>query len=56
MLGFSGFGIFAFPLGAIADWVGLRATLMGMGVATCVIVALIHLRMRAASTADVSTV
>lgn len=51
MLGFSGFGIFAFPLGAIADWVGLRATLIGMGATTCLIVALIHLRIRAAAAA-----
>ena len=31
MLGFSGFGIAALPLGALADAIGLRTTLVGMG-------------------------
>jgi MFS family permease len=31
MLGFSGFGIAALPLGALADLIGLRTTLVGMG-------------------------
>ena len=34
MLSFSGFGIAALPLGLLADAVGLRVTLVGMGVAT----------------------
>lgn len=33
MLSFSGFGMMALPLGAIADAVGLRTTLLGMGAA-----------------------
>ena len=32
MLGFSGFGIAALPLGMVADAVGLRPTFVGMGV------------------------
>lgn len=31
MLSFSGFGMMALPLGAVADAVGIRATLLGMG-------------------------
>jgi hypothetical protein len=31
MLGWSAFGIFAFPLGTLADAIGLRATLVRMG-------------------------
>lgn len=42
MLGFSAFGIFAAPLGALADVIGLRTTLVGMGVTTIVAVALLH--------------
>lgn len=44
MLGWSAFGIFAFPLGAIADAVGLRATLAGMGAVAVVLVAVLHLQ------------
>ena len=42
MLGFSGFGIAALPLGAVADAVGLRTTFAGMGavVALCMAVSL----------------
>jgi hypothetical protein len=36
MLSFSGFGIAALPLGLVADAVGLRVTLVGMGTATLV--------------------
>ena len=39
MLGFSGFGIAALPLGFLADAVGLRETLAGMGAATLVVLA-----------------
>lgn len=39
MLGFSGFGIVALPLGLLADAVGLRATLVGMGVVVLAVVA-----------------
>lgn len=39
MLGFSAFGIFAAPLGGIADLIGLRATLVGMGLTAWVAVA-----------------
>ena len=34
MLSFSGFGIAALPLGMLADAIGLRLTLVGMGIAT----------------------
>lgn len=37
MLGFSGFGIAALPLGMLADAVGIRATFAGMGVVVVVI-------------------
>jgi MFS family permease len=36
MLSFSGFGLMALPLGAIADAIGLRATFAGMGFVTAV--------------------
>ena len=39
ILGFSGFGLAALPLGIVADAVGLRATLAGMGVVVLVIMA-----------------
>jgi MFS family permease len=42
MLGWSAFGIFAFPLGAVADAVGLRATLVGMGATALVVIAALH--------------
>jgi MFS family permease len=37
-IGFSAFGIAALPLGMLADEIGLRPTLVGMGVATALIV------------------
>jgi predicted MFS family arabinose efflux permease len=37
MLGFSGFGVAALPLGLLGDLVGLRAVLVGMGVAVCAV-------------------
>lgn len=46
MLGWSAFGIFAFPLGAVADAVGLRATLVGMGAVSLVIAAALHVQVR----------
>jgi MFS family permease len=52
LLSFSGFGMAALPLGALADAVGLRQTLAGMGVATisCMVAYLLarrpHLRQR----------
>ena len=39
LLSFSGFGMAALPLGALADAVGLRQTLAAMGVATIVCMA-----------------
>lgn len=39
MLSFSGFGMMALPLGAVADAVGLRTTLLGMGGAAMLAVA-----------------
>lgn len=38
MLGFSAFGIFAAPLGALADVIGLRTTLVLMGLTACAVV------------------
>lgn len=46
MLGFSGFGIVALPLGALADAVGLRHTLVGMGVVVLATMAVFMLRRR----------
>jgi fucose permease len=37
-IGFSAFGIAALPLGMLADEIGLRPTLVGMGLATALIV------------------
>lgn len=42
MLGFSAFGIFAAPLGALADAIGLRSTLVAMGVASIAAVVMLH--------------
>jgi fucose permease len=42
MLSFSGFGMAALPLGAIADRVGLRQTLGGMG-ATVVLAMVVYI-------------
>ncbi|MEM9036602.1 MAG: MFS transporter [Actinomycetota bacterium] len=39
MLGFSAFGIFAAPLGALADAIGLRTTLVAMGLVAWLVVA-----------------
>jgi MFS family permease len=44
MLGFSGFGIAALPLGLLADAIGLRPTLVGMGVICVGIVVLVAMR------------
>lgn len=44
MLGFSAFGIAALPLGALADLIGLRPTLIGMGI--IVIAALVVFNVR----------
>ena len=44
MLGFSGFGIAALPLGILADAIGLRPTLVGMGVISAAIVVLVGMR------------
>lgn len=46
MLGFSGFGIAALPLGILADAIGLRQTLAIMGVVSVVIVFAVALRGR----------
>jgi MFS family permease len=51
-LGFSAFGIFAFPLGAMADRFGLQATLFWMGIATTIVVAIAAMRAPAARAAD----
>jgi predicted MFS family arabinose efflux permease len=37
-LGFSAFGLVSYPLGLLADAVGLRQTLAGMGVTTFILV------------------
>lgn len=42
MLGFSAFGIFAAPLGALADAIGLRSTLIAMGMTSIVAVVVLH--------------
>lgn len=42
MLGFSAFGIFAAPLGALADVIGLRSTMVAMGAASIVAVIVLH--------------
>ncbi|MDH3684505.1 MAG: MFS transporter [Acidimicrobiia bacterium] len=42
MLGWSAFGIFAAPLGAIADAVGLQRTLVAMGALAIAAVAILH--------------
>ncbi len=44
MLGFSGFGIAALPLGLLADAIGLRPTLVGMGVICVGMVVLVAMR------------
>lgn len=44
MLGFSGFGIAALPLGVLADAIGLRPTLVLMGLASAAIVAMVGIR------------
>lgn len=49
MLGFSGFGIAALPLGVLADTIGLRATFVVMGVVVLVIMALFVVRRRSFS-------
>lgn len=46
MLGFSGFGIAALPLGALADTIGLRATFVAMGVVVLVVMGLFIARRR----------
>ena len=47
MLGFGGYGIAALPLGILADAVGLRPTLVGMGAVVLVIMGVFSLRRRA---------
>ena len=42
MLGWSAFGIFAAPLGAVADAIGLQATMMAMGATAIAAVAGLH--------------
>jgi MFS family permease len=54
MLGFSGFGIAALPLGVLADRVGLRPTLVGMGLTVIGCIALFDLRRRRYATLEVS--
>lgn len=51
-LGFSAFGIFAFPLGALADRFGLQTTLLWMGIGTTIVVAVAAIRAPGARTAD----
>jgi MFS family permease len=46
MVGFSGFGIAALPLGLLADAVGLRPTLVGMGIGVGAVMAWYALRRR----------
>jgi MFS family permease len=49
MLSFSGFGIAALPLGILADAIGIRQTLVLMGVASFAIIAVVGLRGRGRS-------
>jgi MFS family permease len=51
MLSFSGFGIAALPLGAVADGIGLRSTFTGMGVVT-IVAMLVSITLRARWTDD----
>lgn len=44
MLGFSAFGIFAYPLGALADAIGLQETMVAMGASSIVVVVAIYLK------------
>ena len=46
MLGFSGFGIAALPLGVLADSIGLRQTLVIMGVVSALIMVAVAVRGR----------
>lgn len=55
MLGFSAFGIFAAPLGALADAIGLRSTLVAMGTASIVAVVVLHRRIVVAAAAASGT-
>ena len=41
MLAFAGFGLVGLPIGALADRVGERNVMAGMGVAVCGLVALL---------------
>jgi hypothetical protein len=43
MLAFSGTGLIALPVGILADAIGERATLILMGAAVCLVVALLSL-------------
>jgi hypothetical protein len=52
MLGFSGFGIVALPLGLLADAIGLRSTLVIMGVAVLATAARFSARSRHARKVD----
>lgn len=45
MLGFSAFGIFAYPLGELADAIGLRQTMVLMGLTSIVFVGAIQLKL-----------
>ncbi|MDJ0769989.1 MAG: MFS transporter [Ilumatobacter sp.] len=57
MFGFSAFGIFAAPLGALADAIGLRQTLVLMGATSIVMVGVLHafvVRSRRAGAAPVA--
>ncbi len=53
MLGFSGFGIAALPLGALADLIGLRTTLVGMGTVVIGIMTVFVVRRRRFSDREV---
>ncbi|HQV58110.1 MAG TPA: hypothetical protein PKV27_08865, partial [Ilumatobacteraceae bacterium] len=47
MLGFSGFGIAALPLGALADRIGLRTTLVMIGAIVLAVMTTFMFRRRA---------
>ena len=49
--GFSLFGLVSYPLGVLADAVGLRPTLIGMGVGVAVLVVVAEIRWREFRTA-----
>lgn len=54
MLGFSGFGIVALPLGALADAIGLRPTMLGIGGGVLLVMGAFVLRRRSFTELDLA--